>query len=170
MPPAQKEEEDGALPGPLPSSPPKYLQGLGPRLAQNQARGGGGEDGDAMSLQTSSSILPVLICRLCLPSLLIPPVNRPGGSPRLSARRHAMHPNRSCRNVVHYALLSFVDMVFHGIQTSLLECLLKWGIDPTTARASVGHHVCNSSGCPVMEALQDIPHSISHSPRFTAKQ
>jgi len=30
MPPAQKEGEDGALPGLLPSSPPEHLQGLGP--------------------------------------------------------------------------------------------------------------------------------------------
>jgi len=30
MPPAQKEGEDGVLPGLLPSSPPKHLQGLGP--------------------------------------------------------------------------------------------------------------------------------------------
>jgi len=41
MPPAQKEGEDGALPGLLPSSPPKHLQGLGPWPRTKQ----GGEDG-----------------------------------------------------------------------------------------------------------------------------
>jgi len=123
-----------------------------------------------MSLQTRSSILPVLVYRLCLPSLLIPPVNRPGGSSRLPSRCHAMRPNRSCRDVVHYALLSFVDTVFHGIQTSLLKCLLKRRMDPATAWAPVGHHVRHSSSRPVMEALQCSPHSISHSPGFTTKQ
>jgi len=29
----------------------------------------------------------------------------------------------------HHALLSFVHMVFHGVQPSLLECLLKRGTD-----------------------------------------
>jgi len=125
---------------------------------------------EPMSLQTRSSILPVLVYRLCLPSLLIPPVNLPGGSSRLPACRHAMRPNRRCRDVVHCALLSFVDIVFHGIQTSLLECLLKRRINPITAWAPVGHHVRHSSSCPVMEALQCSPHGISHSPRFTAKK
>jgi len=122
-----------------------------------------------MSLQTRSSILPVLVYRLCLPSLLIPPVNRPGGSSRLPACCHAMCPNRS-RDVVHYALLSFVDILFHGVQTILLECFLKRRIDPATAWAPVDHHIQNSSSCTVMEALQCSPHSISHSPRFTTKQ
>jgi len=152
--------------GLLPSSPPKMLARFR-ALTQNQARG---EDGDPMSLQTRGSILPVLVNRLCLPSLLIPPSNHPGGSPRLPARRHAMHPNRSCRNVVHCALLSFVDIVFHGIQASLLECLFKWRIGPTTAWDSAGHHVRHSPSCPVMEVLQCIPHSISHSPGFTTKK
>jgi len=99
-------------------------------LAQKQSRG---EDGNSMSLQTRSSILPVLISRLGLPSLLLPPVDHPGRSPRLLACSHAVHPNRSCRNVVHYALLVLVDTVFHGIQTSSLECLLKSGVDPAAA-------------------------------------
>jgi len=40
MPPAQKEGEDEALPGLLPSSPPKYLQGLGPWPRTKQGGGG----------------------------------------------------------------------------------------------------------------------------------
>jgi len=123
-----------------------------------------------MSLQTRSSILPVLVNRLCLPSLLIPPVNCPGWGPWPLARRHAVHPNGSGRDVVHYALLAIVDMVFHSTQTSLLECLLKRGVDPAAAWASVGHHVCHSSSCLVMEALQHSPHSICHGPRFTTKK
>jgi len=47
----------------------------------------------------------------------------------------------SCRDVVHYALLPFVDIVLHGVQTRLLKRLLKGGIDPATAWASVGHHI-----------------------------
>jgi len=160
MPPAQKEGEDGALSGLLPSSPPKYLQGLGPWPRTKQ----GGEDGNSMSLQTRSSILPMLVHRRRLPSLLIPPINSPGRSPRLPPRPHAMHPNRSCRDVVHYALLPFGDTVLHGVHTSLLERLLKGGIDPAAAWASVGHHVCHSSNCPMMEALQHSPHSISAKP------
>jgi len=57
MPPAQKEGEDGALPGLLSSSPPKHLQGLGPWPKPSKE---GTEDGDSMSLQTRSSILPCL--------------------------------------------------------------------------------------------------------------
>ena len=120
--------------------------------------------------QKLSSILPVLVCRLRLPSLLIPPTNCLGRSPRVPPRHHAMRPNGSCGDTIHCVLLLFVDTVLHGAQTSRLECLLKWGTDPTTACASVGHHVRHSSICPVMEALQHIPHVTSHSPRFTAKE
>jgi len=110
-----------------------------------------------MSLQTRSSILPVLVNRLCLPSLLILPVNRPDWGFRLLAHRHTMHPNKSCRDVVYYALLVLIDIVFHGIQTSLLECLFKRGVDQAAAWASVGHHARHSSSCPVMEALSEKP-------------
>jgi len=102
-----------------------------------------------MSLQTRSSILAFSSD---------PNSKQSWGSPRLPARGHAMRPNRSCRDVIHYALLPFVDIVFHGIQTCLLECLLKRRIDPTTAWASAGHHVRHSSSCHVLEALQYIPH------------
>jgi len=166
MPPAQKEGEDGALPGLLPSSPPECLQGLGPWPRTKQ----GGEDGDSMSLQTRSSILPMFVNGLRLPSLLVPPANSPGRGPRLPPRRHAMHPNASCGDGIHYALLPFGDIVLHGVHTSLLKRLLKGGIDPATAWASVRHHVCHSSNCPMMEALQHSPHSISHSLRFTTKE
>jgi len=166
MPPAQKEGEDGALPGLLPSSPPECLQGLGPWPRTKQ----GGEDGNSRSLQTRSSILPLLVNRLRLPALLTPPTDSPGKGPRLPPRRHAMSPNRSCRDVVHFALLPFGDMLLHGAQTCLLKRLLKGGVDPATAWASAGHHVCHSSSRPMMEALQHSPHSISHSPRFTAKK
>jgi len=144
----------------------KYLQGLGPWPRTKQGR----EDGNSMSLQTRSSILPVLVDRLCLPSLLIPPVNRPGGSSRLPACRHAMRPNRSCRDVVHYALLPFGDIALHGTHTSLLKRLLKRRVDPATAWASVGHHIRHSSSCLVMEAVQCSAHSINQSPRFTTKK
>jgi len=166
MPPAQKEGEDGALPGLLPSSPPKHLQGLGPWPRTKQGRG----DGNSMSSQTRSSIPPVLVNRLCLPSLLIPPTDSLGRGPRLPPRRHAMHPNRSCGDVVHCALLPFGDTMLHGVKTSLLKRLLKGGIDPAAAWASAGHHVCHSSSCPMMEALQHSPHSIGHKPRFTTKK
>jgi len=91
-------------------SPPKNLQGLGPWPRTKQ----GGEDGNSRSLQTKSSILPKLVNRLRQPSLLIPPVDSLGGSTRLPARHHAMCPNRSCRDVIHYALLPFGDIMFHG--------------------------------------------------------
>jgi len=136
-------------------------------LAQNQARG---EDGNSMSLHAMSSILPVLVCGLCLPSLLIPPTDSLGRGPRLPPRRHAMHPNRSCGDAVHCALLPFGDMMLHGMQTILLKRLLKGGKDPATAWASAGHHIRHSSSCPMMEALQCSLHGTSQSPRFTTKK
>ena len=148
MPPAPKEGEDGALPGLLPSSPPENLQGLGPWPRTKQ----GGEDGSSRSLQTRSSIRPMLVNRRRLPSLLIPPMDSPGRGPRLPPRRHAMHPNGSGRDVIHNTLLPFGDTVLHGACTSLLELLLTGGADPHAAGASAGHHVRQSSNCPVMEA------------------
>jgi len=118
-------------------------------------------------LQTKSSILPLLVNRFRLPSLLIPPTNSLGRGPRLPPCRHAMQPNGSCRNTIHHTLLSFGDTMLNGAHTSLLKHPLKRGVDPATAWASAGHHVCHSSNCPMMEALQHSPHSISQSPRFT---
>ena len=166
MSPSQKEGEDGALPGLLPSSHPKRLQGSGPWPRTKQ----GGEEGNSRSLQTKSSILPMLVNRLRLPSLLIPPANSLGRAPRLPPRRHAMHPNGSCGDAIHCALLPFGDTALHGAHTSLLKRLLKGGTDPATAWASAGHHVRHSSDCPMMEALQHSPHDISQSPRFTTKK
>jgi len=137
-------------------------------LVHNQARGGGGW---RLNVFTDKEFHPPSARLQALPAFSSDLTSKPSwGSSRLPARRHAMRPNRSCRDVVHYVLLSFVDIVFHGIQTSLIECLLKRRVDPATAWAPVGHHICNSSSCPVMEALQCSPHSISHSPRLTAKQ
>jgi len=44
---------------------------------------------------------------------------------------------RTCRDVVNCALLPFGDTVLHGAHNSLLKRLLKGGIDPATAGASV---------------------------------
>jgi len=82
-------------------------------LTQNQAKGAGG---NSMSLQTRNSILPVLINRRCLHSVLIPPANCLGWGPLLLAHRHAMQPDGPCRSVVYYALLVLVDTVFNFVQ------------------------------------------------------